>query len=469
MRRLLVAAAAVAIIVTTMAVAIPAPASAGTPFTDIADSPFVGDINWAYNNGITGGCTTSKFCPKSVVTREQVASFLDRMFKFPATTRDFFADDNASQHEGPINRLAASGVTGGCATGKYCPKASVTREQMASFISRAAKLKVGSGRNYFYDDNGRSHESNIDRLAAAGIGSGCGTYRFCPTASVTREQMTAFLHRVVAPRTPPPYPAPPPPTPPSGATAVLVGAGDIANCSTTTDEATAKLLDSIAGTVFTTGDNAYSDGTAAEFRQCYDPTWGRLKSRTRPAPGNHDYHTNGAAGYFGYFGSAAGPSGQGYYAFDLGGWRVYSLNSEVISSAEINWLRGDLANNRSDCVVAYWHHPRYATTDANGSHGSNSNTEPLWDALADAGADLVLNGHSHHYERFAANRGITEVIVGTGGTGMNGFANNTLAGSVVRNSVAHGVLKLTLSATGYTGRFVPIAGQSFTDSFSGSC
>lgn len=213
MRRLLLLAAAAALGLTTMTGTAPAPAAGHTPFTDTSGSPFAADIDWAYHNGITGGCTTTRFCPKSVVTREQMASFLDRMFAFPSTTRDFFSDDNDSQHEASINQLAAAGVTGGCATGRYCPKAGVTREQMASFIARAAGLTVGAGRNYFYDDNGRPHESNIDKLAAAGIGSGCGTWRFCPGASVTREQMTAFLHRVVAPKSPPAYPAPPPPAP----------------------------------------------------------------------------------------------------------------------------------------------------------------------------------------------------------------------------------------------------------------
>lgn len=212
MQRLLPLAAALALVLGSSGFMRPAPAAAATPFTDIAGSQFVGDIDWAYNNDITRGCTTTKFCPDSVVTRDQMASFLDRMFGFPATTQDFFADDVGNLHEGAINRLAAAGVTGGCATGKYCPKANVTREQMASFIARAAKLGVGAGRNYFYDDNGRPHEPNIDMLAAAGIGSGCGTYRFCPAASVTRGQMTAFLHRIIAPKTPPPYPAPPPPT-----------------------------------------------------------------------------------------------------------------------------------------------------------------------------------------------------------------------------------------------------------------
>ena len=185
--------------------------AASTPFTDIADSPFKADIEWLYAQGITGGCTATLYCPKDSVTREQMASFLARMFSLPATTNDYFTDDETSTHEANINRLAASGITGGCTTTTFCPRALVTRAQMASFLARAAKLTVGAGRNYFYDDNGTTHEANIDRTAAAGITGGCATWRYCPSATVTREQMAAFLHRVVNPGTPPPYPAPPPP------------------------------------------------------------------------------------------------------------------------------------------------------------------------------------------------------------------------------------------------------------------
>jgi hypothetical protein len=288
-----------------------------------------------------------------------------------------------------------------------------------------------------------------------------------PTATASPTATPSATPTPAASRTPSPSASPTSTAAPGSS--VLVGAGDIANCSLTGDEETAKLLDGIAGTIFTAGDNVYADGTSAQFASCYDPSWGRHSARTRPAPGNHDYHTPGASGYFGYFGPNAGPAGLGYYAFDLGAWRVYSLNSEVISDAEIAWLRADLAANPRSCIAAYWHHPRYATLDANGSHGSNAQVEPLWDAVADAGADLVLNGHSHHYERFAPNRGVTEVVVGTGGTGLNGFATTILAGSQARNATAHGVLKLTLTASGFTGEFVPVAGQTFTDTFSGSC
>ena len=188
-------------------------ASAGTtPFTDIGSSIFRDDIEWLYLEGITKGCTTTLYGPNDPVTRDQMASFLVRMFDLEPTSQDFFTDDETSIHEADINRLAAAGITTGCSATTFCPKALVLRDQMASFLARAANLTVGAGRNYFYDDNGNLHEANIDRSAAAGIASGCNTWRYCPSNSVSREQMAAFLHRVVAPITPPPYPAPPPPT-----------------------------------------------------------------------------------------------------------------------------------------------------------------------------------------------------------------------------------------------------------------
>ena len=209
--------AALALIASTIPTITPSPVAAATPFTDIADSRFRADIDWAYNSGITDGCAETRFCPKGLVTREQMASFLVRMFGLPAAAQDYFDDDDGSRHEQDVNRVAAAGVTFGCATRRFCPKAVVERDQMASFVARAAGLSVGAGRNYFWDDNGSAHELDIDKLAAAGIGTGCGSYQYCPSGSVTREQMVAFLHRLIAPATTPPYPAPPPPAPaPSG-------------------------------------------------------------------------------------------------------------------------------------------------------------------------------------------------------------------------------------------------------------
>ena len=169
-------------------------AVATTPFTDIASHPFRADIEWLFGSGITRGCAATLFCPNSTVTREQMASFLARALSLPAATRDYFSDDNSSQHEADINRVAQARITGGCATGRYCPKQVVTREQMASFLARAFDLPASS-RDFFSDDNSSQHEGNINRVAQAGITGGCAPGRYCPTGSVTRGQMAAFLHR----------------------------------------------------------------------------------------------------------------------------------------------------------------------------------------------------------------------------------------------------------------------------------
>jgi len=164
------------------------------PFADADDSPFRSDIVWAWDEGVTAGCAAGRYCPNSTVTREQMASFLRRADSLPGSTRDYFRDDEASQHEADINAIAAAGITGGCASGRYCPRSPVTREQMASFLVRALHLP-GASRDYFSDDNGSQHESAINALAAAGVTGGCATGRFCPRQSVTRGQMAAFLHR----------------------------------------------------------------------------------------------------------------------------------------------------------------------------------------------------------------------------------------------------------------------------------
>ena len=279
-----------------------------------------------------------------------------------------------------------------------------------------------------------------------------------------------------APTAPPTNPpTSPPATPPPGGSAVLVGAGDIASCASTGDEATASLIDGIAGTVFTTGDNVYDSGTPTEFATCFEPSWGRFKARTRPAAGNHDWLTSGAAGYLGYFGLA-----RSYYAYDLGAWRVYVIDSDCsqvggcgVGSAQHNWLVADLATNARQCALAYWHHPRFSS----GLHGSTTSVQPIWQALYDAGAELVINGHDHDYERFAPQtpggasdptRGIIEIVAGTGGKNHYAFGA-ALPNSVARNADTFGVLKLTLNAASFSWQFVPEAGRTFTDGGSASC
>jgi hypothetical protein len=280
--------------------------------------------------------------------------------------------------------------------------------------------------------------------------------------------------------TPAPPSTPKPTEPPPAAGVVLVGAGDIADCGSTGDSATANVIDDIAGTVFTLGDNAYENGTLMEFNTCYGPTWGRFKSRTHPAPGNHEYNTPNAAGYFDYFGARAGDPDEGWYAYNLGTWRIYALNSNCseiggcgAGSAQVAWLKADLLAHPHQCTLAYWHHPRFSS----GPHGNNAATDGLWDALYAADAEIVLSGHDHDYERFApmsgngsvnAARGMVEFVVGTGGREHYAFLS-ILPTSRARNSTAWGVLKLTLSPGSWTSRFVPIAGRTYSDTASGTC
>ncbi|MGI8658891.1 MAG: S8 family serine peptidase [Candidatus Limnocylindria bacterium] len=167
-----------------------------TGFIDTMGSPFEYDIAWLAESGITAGCGMERFCPKSMVTREQMASFLSRGLALPTTTADLFTDDETSAHEADINRLAAAKITGGCGPGRFCPSGTVTREQMASFLSRALDLPPTTV-DFFSDDNGSNHEADINRLAAAGITGGCGGTSFCPRSAINREQMAAFLHRAL--------------------------------------------------------------------------------------------------------------------------------------------------------------------------------------------------------------------------------------------------------------------------------
>ncbi len=264
---------------------------------------------------------------------------------------------------------------------------------------------------------------------------------------------------------------------------VLVGAGDIADCSDpegTGGDDTAALLDGITGTVFTIGDNAYPSGTDANFNDCYGPSWGRHKARTYPSPGNHEYDTPNASGYFNYFGAAAGDPGEGYYSYDLGGWHVVVLNSMCGNvggcgddSPMLRWLNEDLAANPKACTLAYWHHPLFSS----GKNGNNDYIKPIWNALYAANVDVAVNGHDHIYERFApqnpsgvadADRGIREFVVGTGGAKLYPLAT-IQPNSEVRNTDTRGVLKLTLREANYDWEFVPVEGQTFTDFGSANC
>lgn len=276
----------------------------------------------------------------------------------------------------------------------------------------------------------------------------------------------------LSPSVPPIVPGLPPAPPSSGVPQVFVGAGDIAMCDANS-EATARLLDGIGGTVFTLGDNAYFQGTRQQFRDCYEPTWGRHKARTRPVPGNHDYETPGAAPYFEYFGANAGLAGLGYYSFEIGGWHAVALNSNIPmggASSQAAWLREDLAASRSRCVIAFWHHPLFTS----GPSGEAPATREFWRQLYAAGAEIVLNGHDHLFERFAPQdpdgrsdpaRGIREFIVGTGGAFF--YQPVTVRPNSEARISAFGVLKLTLAPDAYEWEFVPVSGPS--DRGSGQC
>ena len=265
-------------------------------------------------------------------------------------------------------------------------------------------------------------------------------------------------------------PPPAAPTASSSADPVLVGAGDIADCALDDDSATADLVAGIPGTVFTAGDNAYPNGTADQFRDCYGPTWGRFLDRTRPAAGNHDWETKDLAGYVGYFGTAAEPKGVSWYSYDLGTWHVVVLDSDCSSvggcgadSVQGRWLAADLASSTARCTLAIWHHPRFSS----GEHGNDTDVAPFWRALYDAGADVVINGHDHDYERFAPQdpnahedrvRGIREFVVGTGGAALRTFPT-TAANSELRAAVAHGVIRLVLHPSSYEWSFIPTTGR----------
>lgn len=290
--------------------------------------------------------------------------------------------------------------------------------------------------------------------------------------------------------------------PPLRGDAVLVGAGDIARCyrpedptavtppQLTAAESTAVLLDSIPGTVMAIGDNAYEFGSTADYALCYEPTWGRHKGRTRPAAGNHEYLTPGAAGYFAYFGLTAAPPG-GYYTYELGAWHVIVLNSTpqwaacqpapaspeggracVGDVGQREWLAADLSANRARCTIVYFHHPRFSS----GLHGSQYEMQQFWDLFYAADVDVVVSGHDHLYERFAPQdgdgradrrRGIRQFTVGTGGAELYPFTT-VIPNSEVRINNTHGVLALRLGERRYQWSFVSVGG-AVVDSGSGTC
>jgi hypothetical protein len=253
---------------------------------------------------------------------------------------------------------------------------------------------------------------------------------------------------------------------------VIAAAGDIAESGGGQLATSDLIIDRGADAVLTAGDNAYPDGALSEFQAYYDPSWGRFKAKTRPSPGNHDYHISNAQGYRDYFGFTTGPL---YYSYDLGAWHLIALDSEISlgeGSPQNDWLESDLAAHPNRCVMAYWHQPRFSSGS---SHGNDSGMAPFWIDLYAAKADVVINGHDHDFERFgrqdpsgqAAVDGIWEFVAGTGGANLRTF-DTPVANSEFRYSDDHGVLFVTLYPTGYDWRFLNTAGTT-VDSGSGTC
>jgi hypothetical protein len=256
----------------------------------------------------------------------------------------------------------------------------------------------------------------------------------------------------------------------------VVAAGDIADCGSDGLQfpdafRTADLVAPSDAVVLTLGDNTYPVGAPAEFANCFQATWGRFKERIRPSPGNHDYMTTDADAYFDYFGAAAGPDRRGYYSFDAGGWHFISLNSNAdagVGSAQYAWLQADLAaNSETSCTLAYWHHPVFSS----GPHGNNPHMSELLKLLHAAGAEIVLVGHDHIYDRFAPQdaagnadpeRGVRFFTVGTGGARLYSL-RAPKPNSEVRDASTHGVLRLTLAANDYRWAFVPVDGSAPRD------
>jgi hypothetical protein len=257
------------------------------------------------------------------------------------------------------------------------------------------------------------------------------------------------------------------------------GAGGPANCA---QKRTSDLI-APADAVLALGDNQYNTGSLPNYNASFGPTWGRYKSITYPVPGNHEYGTSQAGGYFSYFGARAGTKGQGWYSFDLGTWHVLAINGEcdrnggvcASGAAEEQWVRQDLAAHPTACTLAFWHQPRFSSGSAVVKNAEAM--APIWNDLYNANADLVLVGHKHFYERFAPlnttgavdnARGLREIIVGTGGEDHSGKPAPR-AGSIVRENLTFGILKVGLHPGSYDWRFVPEPGKTFTDSGSATC
>jgi hypothetical protein len=260
----------------------------------------------------------------------------------------------------------------------------------------------------------------------------------------------------------------------------FIGAGDVSFCDSNGDVLTGKILDRFPGTIFVLGDISNDSGRKEEYANCFDPAWGRFKSRMKPAIGNHDYLTANGANYFAYFGAIAGPPGLGYYSYDLGAWHIIVLNSEcgtsdcAAGSAQEKWLRNDLANHHAQCILAYWHAPPFSS----GTDADEPRVLPLYKDLDDADVDVLLTGHQHHYERFIAQdtdgdskpgEGIREFIVGTGGVWTDPVRVPPLRNSQALFTDTFGLLKMELYPGWYTWQFIPVPGKPRSDWGTDTC
>jgi hypothetical protein len=224
------------------------------------------------------------------------------------------------------------------------------------------------------------------------------------------------------------------------------------------------------------GNVQYGSGSLADYQASFDRTWGRLRSVLYAVPGDEEREAGKADMFFAYFGMAAGQPGMGYYSFDVGGWHLVALNTNIAvgaGSAQERWLRADLSSSRARCTLAFLHRPRFSS----GVNGSNRSTIALWRALYDFGADIVLAGGDKHYERFKpqtpdgsaeTNHGIRQFVVGTGGASHGDIGRRATNSDVVNNDT-FGLLRLDLHQASYDWRFVPEAGKQFTDAGQGTC
>jgi hypothetical protein len=283
-----------------------------------------------------------------------------------------------------------------------------------------------------------------------GVGSGAATLRGSSDGVIAEQQMT-----VTRP--------------------VLVGTGDIGSCLSIRDDDTGRLLDSIAGVVFTAGDNDYSDATPAPaYGVCYPSSWARHLPRTRPAPGEDDLRNGTLDDYYDFFGSVSAPP-LGYYSYDLGSWHIVVMNTTpTADAAQLAWLEEDLADHSALCTLVITHRPRFSS----GNTGSSGAQAPIFQMLYDAGVEILLSGNDHDYERFApqapdqtpdAAGGVVQFVVGTGGKSHGTINLPVEPNSVAQNDDTYGVLRLVLHPASYDWRFIPIPGRTFTDAGSASC